>query len=724
MRLKFLTIINFLILLSVKKSTGDLDDSSIAILMKVMLPSMFGLFSNVTDLEYKSNFKEPCTFDKLLEIFSKLPPYFDEFGKKYSKKPELMAYYSMQLASTFLVNNGSLTMECLYNMLSLQTRLHKFSIDLMDHPEKNFHLVGLFGTYMKPMMGQLKQNAMMKIIDHVDRYEKNDNLSTISLFKTLNIFYIITGLIAILSNIFLIVILKKSNRPNEKLEFPNFSNKKTSKTLINDLNFNLRKRYKTRFCFIVISICHCVYIFLNFIIMSQAGLASVALKGLTKLSIACKIAFFTFPPTTAYNIIHQLYAWLLVYIIRKHAVKLRTTRTIDLEDTSSDDENFVLNRFQDRSQVPFNVPSYPGRAKIQKNNNSLFGSKRKNLLVTIWLLILLLCYNSQNLFFYALNKLVDSNQNVIYFCAFDEEYSDYYLLMSQLVGPWLNLIFFWILPLVLGLTQILFDICFLLRIKREQEKRYIKLKNFIEWPVYAYFGIFVLTQMPFGLHQLVDLLSGAIKFPFVFPLFIQMKFSKKVGLVVFEQSLIFIGLGLDLLVWLLCDKDFKKLCIYWINKRVFCRAEKMLSDSNSDKSSSDTSVTNPSKISNVNGYESSTLTSTTSRDPKKLINIADSIKATAAIPASIQVNSNYPYEDDVKSESNGIKMIDTDQDEFDNFNDLSIEKHNLERLSEIEQDEEMDRKNMSLSNPPSFNAAISRNTYKKGVRYDHQYQNV
>lgn len=730
MRLKILIYLKLLILLTSRSQThASLDDSSIALLMKVMLPSMFGLFSNITEAEFKAQFKEPCTFDKLLEIFSKLPPYFDEFGKKYSKKPELMAYYSMQLASTFLVNNGSLTMDCLYNMLSLQTKLQKFSLDLMDYPEKNFHLVGLFGTYMKPMMAQLKQNAMMKIIDHVDRYEKNDDYGTIRLFNYLNVFYIITGFVAILANVFLIIILKKSNK--SKLELPEYSTKKTYKTAINDLNYNLRKRYKTRLCFIVIAICHAAYILLNFIVMSQASLASVALKGLTKLSLACKIAFFMFPPTTAYNICHQIYVWLLVYIIRKHATKLRTIRTIDLEDNLSDEDNYMSynDRFQDRSQVPFTLQPYPVRSKVNKNESyGLFSRKRRNLLVTFFIMVLLFIYNSQNLIFYSLNKLVDASKNTIYFCAFDEQYSDYYFVLTQIVAPWLNLILFWLLPFVLGLVQILFDVCFLLRIKREQEKRYLKLKSLIEWPVYCYFIIFAVSQLPFTVHQIVDLCSGAVKFPFVFPLFIQMKFSNKVGLVVFEQTLIFAGLSCDLLVWLLFDKDFKKLSLNWLNKRICCSTSQTnlsnTSSGMSDKSGSDTSVTNPSKSSKSNGYESSTLTSTTSSSRKKVINLADSIKATAAIPASIQVNSNYPYEDDSKSDSNAIKMIDTDNDEFDNLNDLSIEKQNLERLSEMEHDEEMDRKNVSLSNPPSFNAAISRNTYKKGMKYDHQYQNV
>ena len=119
--------------------------NTITVIMNTLLPSMFGLFSNITSEDYKANFKEPCRFDALMDLFKQLPPYFDIIAQKYPNQPDLIAYYSMQLASTFLVNNGSLTMECMYNMLSLQTRLNTFSLDIMDNPEKNPKLVGLFG---------------------------------------------------------------------------------------------------------------------------------------------------------------------------------------------------------------------------------------------------------------------------------------------------------------------------------------------------------------------------------------------------------------------------------------------------------------------------------------------------------------------------------------------------------------------------------------------------
>jgi hypothetical protein len=184
---------------------------TISIIMQTLLPSMFGLFSNITSDDYKANFKEPCRFDTLLDVFKNLPPYFDLIATKYPNKPDLVAYYSMQLASTFLVNNGSLTMACLYNMLSLQTRLMTFSLDIMDNPEKNPQLVGLFGIFMKPVMGMLKKNSMMKIIEHVDRYDKNDDFSTVYLFNMLNVLYCAIGGVGILANMLLVVLLRRSS---------------------------------------------------------------------------------------------------------------------------------------------------------------------------------------------------------------------------------------------------------------------------------------------------------------------------------------------------------------------------------------------------------------------------------------------------------------------------------------------------------------------------------
>lgn len=372
-------------------SSMNSDMDTISVIMRTLMPSMFNLFSNVTSHEYKAQFKDPCRFDSLLEIFSQLPAYFDIMAKKYTPRNDLVAYYSMQLASTFLVNNNSLTMTCLYNMMSLQTRLKTFSLDLMDNPEKNFHLVGLFGFFIKPVMGMLKQNAMMKIIDHVEKYENNDDLSTVDKFNVLNVFFLLVGLVAILANVLLIVLLRRSARvarPSESKKCAavvvkhvavvkpiykkstssssnhranhgsmmqqesSTSGKKSSSSSSSSsqyklvksrhyyLNQFIRRKYTTRECLMIIAACHSLYILINYMIMNQTGLAAHALKGLSKFNAACKMAFFFSPPTTAYTILHQLAIWLLVYAVRRHARKLRSTRLVGVRGFATNGISF------------------------------------------------------------------------------------------------------------------------------------------------------------------------------------------------------------------------------------------------------------------------------------------------------------------------------------------------------------------------------------------------
>ncbi len=187
------------------------------------------------------------------------------------------------------------------------------------------------------------------------------------------------------------------------------------------------------------------------------------------------------------------------------------------------------------------------------------------------ILFALLCiYNAHSLFLYSLARL-DGKASTVYFCAFEAAYAQYYSVLTQLVLPLANLCLFSILPLALCTAQVLFDACFLLRVQREQMKRYEKLREVIEWPLYAYFGMTLLAQAPFALHQVVDLCLGTTKFPFVFPLFIQMKFTSKVWLSVLEMVLMFVACAADFYIWILCDKQMKSLAANWINKRLFCR---------------------------------------------------------------------------------------------------------------------------------------------------------
>lgn len=69
---------------------------------------------------------------------------------------------------------------------------------------------------MKPVMSMLKKNAMMQIIEHVDKYDKNDDLSNVTLFNFLNVFYCLIGLVGILSNVFLVILLRRSSTVVDK----------------------------------------------------------------------------------------------------------------------------------------------------------------------------------------------------------------------------------------------------------------------------------------------------------------------------------------------------------------------------------------------------------------------------------------------------------------------------------------------------------------------------
>jgi len=69
---------------------------------------------------------------------------------------------------------------------------------------------------MKPVMGMLKKNAMMQIIDHVDRYDKNDDMSNVTLFNVLNVIYCLLGLVGIVSNVFLVILLRRSSTVVDK----------------------------------------------------------------------------------------------------------------------------------------------------------------------------------------------------------------------------------------------------------------------------------------------------------------------------------------------------------------------------------------------------------------------------------------------------------------------------------------------------------------------------
>ena len=202
---------------------------------------------------------------------------------------------------------------------------------------------------------------------------------------------------------------------------------------------------------------------------------------------------------------------------------------------------------------------------------STIAQNRKNIIFCVFLFVVLFAYNAQNLFLYSLSELPLPDMPTIYYCAFEQAYSEYYTVLNQYVIPLSNLVLFAGLPLALATMQVLFDICFLVRVQREQMKRYLKLRDIIEWPIYIYYLVYLISQLPFALHQVNDLIMGTVKFPFVFPLFIQLKFTSKVWLTVIEMTLLCLACSTDLYIWIVCDREVRQLAKYWLNKRIFCR---------------------------------------------------------------------------------------------------------------------------------------------------------
>lgn len=148
-------------------------------------------------------------------------------------------------------------------------------------------------------------------------------------------------------------------------------------------------------------------------------------------------------------------------------------------------------------------------------------------------------------------------------------------------------------------------------------KRYEKLREVIEWPLYFYFALAVFSQAPFALHQVIDLCVGTVKFPFVFPLFIQMKFTSKIWLSVFEMVSMFLACAADFYIWILCDREMKALACNWINKRLCCRTyeqKKKVSGKGVDQTSSPSSNSgNNSRASEVDSGSTSSSFSSSNR---------------------------------------------------------------------------------------------------------------
>jgi hypothetical protein len=361
-------------------------------------------------------------------------------------------------------------------------------------------------------------------------------------------------------------------------------------------------------------------------------------------------------------------------------------------------------------------------------------------------------------------------------CAFDDYYTPVFGLVNQYLSPIFNLFFFSFLPVLIGGVQCILDMAYLRRLKREQKKFYIKLnEDHIEWTLYAYFAAYFIVLLPLFFHQVIELVLGTKKFPFVFPLFIQLKFSSAVPLVVTEMSLLFILCAADLFIWLCVDKNLKLLAKLWLKRYIFCKKSKAIkkqqitassassssgstptpNSDNTESSSAKTSSemcaiqdTDPAKMnllgvgggkmnkdSGTSSNGTNTLTSNasvimmTNKSKKQLLlpNLTDAIKQTAAIPASIQHTSVYPYETSLEKNERNFKMIDTDIDhmcdddyDLDNNNDIDnvndedivanvyVTNEEIQKAVAVGQSMRNYKSNYENVNPPSFKTAINQ----------------
>ena len=560
--------------------------------MFFMLPVIIEVFEKITEPSYKMQFNKPCDFNEMLHMFSTLPPYFNAVGKLYANQTDLLAYYSMQLASTVLVNKNILTMECLYNMLDLQSKFGKFALGLLKNPEDYKNEIGKFGTAMKnhQSIKELINNPMLKILEHVDKYEKNNNKEqNLLLFNTFNIVFIVVSLIGIIGNLAVCCLLKRGNAKNynnlldENASQNDETSSKSSNKVVDQIYVKFFMRYTTLMYIILIAICHLFYLKINFIIMSQFKLAELALKYLNNSNFACKIAFFLFPPTTTYNILQQYAIWLLIFALKLHSKKIRSIKQVKETEDDTDDlrefrENYnfkeilTINNKLDDDSIPMDDSFYVDKTKQKYTIKSYKPSK--NIFICIFIFALILIYNSKNLVLYSLNEVFVKTENkTITFCAFSSNYSNYYLLLSQQIFPFLNLFLFVFLPLIIGIKILWFDFCLFIRLKREK-KRHFKLLNddHIEWLLYVFFLIFSVSQLPLFVHHIIDLAYHNKKFPFIFPLFISIIFSNKVTLVLIEMSLLCLSYSVTFFACILFEKNFKNIIKFYFYKYILCRS--------------------------------------------------------------------------------------------------------------------------------------------------------
>ena len=544
-------------------------------LMVFLLPTMMALFENETNIEYKTQFHKPCEFKDILDMFKAIPPYFDAIDNLHPNQIELTSYYSMQLASTLLVNKKSLTMECLYNMLSLQSRLSSFVINILDYPERNKKLVGLLGLFMKEPLRPLRSNALLKILEYTDKYEKNsDKNQNVKLFKIFNIGFICLSVIGLLTNFILVLILKRSKYKRKK------DSEKESETKLNN-HFDLfSKRYQTCLILSLIISCQMVYLTINFIVLSQSKLTQFILSFLNTSQLVCKLSFFLLPPTTKCNILYQYSVWLLIYGLHKHGKKIRSVKYIEetIEyDTCKHESDEIKETMivSDKKSIRTEIINAKNNFKL-KNSCMSISVGVKNIIACIALFLLVVIYNSKNLILYSVNEISITDENKkklnITFCAFSSSFSNYYILLCHEIFPILDLFLFELIPLIIGFHQLWIDLCLIILLKRERNKRFKYLKKYhIEWILYIFFILLFVSQIPFLFHQINDLVVHNVKFPFAFPIFISLIFSNNVILVLLETSLLCFIYSTNFFLFCIFDKDFRFILKFYTMKYFCCK---------------------------------------------------------------------------------------------------------------------------------------------------------
>ena len=103
--------------------------------------------------------------------------------------------------------------------------------------------------------------------------------------------------------------------------------------------------------------------------MSQTKLASFALSNLNSSQFGCKIAFVLFPPTTAYNIVHQYAVLLLVFALYKHGKKIRHIKYVPVNRSYVSGYTEDINEEQEDISIQAADTSFSNKNMIKTSKN-------------------------------------------------------------------------------------------------------------------------------------------------------------------------------------------------------------------------------------------------------------------------------------------------------------------------------------------------------------------